>query len=237
MNAGVATRLGIVAVTGLAKEARIASGPGVRTIAGGGDARALASALQREFERGARAVISFGIAGGLAEDLASGTWLVPRAIVTADRRWPCNAAWMAVIRERLPGAIALDLAGADAPVTDPAAKRALRRATGAAAVDTESHIAAAIAAVNGVPFAAFRVVADGAQRRLPQGAAQAVLPDGRISPSAVLGSLVRAPGEHPALVRTAVDARRAFRALLRGRRLLGPGLGYPDLGKLQRDMP
>ena len=30
-------------------------------------------------------------------------------------------------------------------------------------------------------------------------------------------------------VRNAMDVRTALRALSRGRRLLGPGLGYPDL--------
>ncbi len=53
----------VVAVTGLAMEARIASGPGVRAIAGGGNARLLILALERELARGASAVISFGIAG------------------------------------------------------------------------------------------------------------------------------------------------------------------------------
>jgi hopanoid-associated phosphorylase len=230
------TRLPIVAVTGLAKEARIAAGPGVRTIAGGGNAGALADALQRELAHGARAVISFGIAGGLAEDLASGTWLVARAIVSAAERWPCDTPWTALLRARLPGAFTVDLAGVDAPVMDPAAKCALRGATGAAAVDTESHIAAAVAASYGLRFAAFRVVADSARRGLPPAAAVALEPDGNIDRAAVLGSLARAPGQLPSLLRTAVDARKAFRALLRGRRLLGPGLAYPDLGELLLDV-
>ena len=84
----------VVAVTGLVKEARIAAGPGVRAIAGGGSAAALVAALERELERGVGAVISFGIAGGLAEDVASGTWLVARTIVTPAERWRCDAAWV-----------------------------------------------------------------------------------------------------------------------------------------------
>ena len=226
----------IVAVTGLAKEARIAAGPGVRAIAGGGNAPALVAALERELARGACAVMSFGIAGGLAEDIASGTWLVARAIVTPAERWPCDAAWVRIIAERLAGAWTADLAGVDAPVTEPAAKRALHRATGAAAVDTESHIAAALAAAHGLPFAAFRVVADSVRRSLPPAASVALAPNGKISGGAVLGSLARTPGQLPSLLRTAVDARTAFRALLRGRRLLGPGLAYPDLGELLVDV-
>jgi adenosylhomocysteine nucleosidase len=226
----------IVAVTGLAVEARIASGPGVRALAGGGNARQLAQALERELARGARGVISFGVAGGLAEDIVPGTWLVARGVVTPTMRWPCDTAWARMLAERLHGALTMDLAGEDAPVTESAAKRALYRTTGAAAVDTESHIAAAIAASHGVPFAAFRVVVDAAQRDLPPAASVALDPDGKISGAAVLRSLARTPAQLPSLVRTAIDARTAFRALLRGRRLLGPGLGYPDLGELLLDV-
>jgi adenosylhomocysteine nucleosidase len=226
----------IVAVTGLAVEARIASGPGVRALAGGGNARQLALALERELARGARGVISFGVAGGLAEDIVRGTWLVARAVVTPTKRWPCDTAWTRMLAERLHGALTMDLTGTDAPITESAAKRALYRTTGAAAVDTESHIAAAIAASHGVPFAAFRVVVDAAQRDLPPAASVALEPDGKISGVAVLRSLARAPAQFPLLVRTAIDARAAFRALSRGRRLLGPGLGYPDLGELLLDV-
>ena len=231
-----ATRFPVIAVVGLAREARIAAGPGVHAVAGGGDARRLAGTLERALASGARAVISFGIAGGLVEDLNAGAWLVGHAIVATGRRWPCDAAWTALLLERLPGAEAALLAGADAPIAEPVAKRALHLATGAAAVDTESHVAADIAARHGLPFAAFRVVADGARQALPPAAAVAIAPDGRIRHRAVLGSLRRAPGQLPTLLRTAADARRAFGALSRGRRLLGPGLAYPDLGELLLDV-
>jgi hopanoid-associated phosphorylase len=227
----------VLAVVGLASEARIAAGPGVHAVAGGTDARRLSALLERELARGARALISFGIAGGLAPALSSGTWLVARAIVTPSGRWTCDARWTGALAERLPGAVTADLAGADGPVMDVAAKGVLHRATGAAAVDTESHIAAAIAASHGLPFAAFRVIADSAQRSLPPAAAVALADDGTICRASVLGSIARVPWQVPLLLRTAIDARRAFAALLRGRRLLGPGLAYPDLGELLLDLP
>ena len=231
-----ATSRPIVAVTGLAIEARIAAGPGVRAIAGGGRAPALIAALERELARGAGGVISFGIAGGLADDIASGTWLVASAIVTPAQRWLCDQAWAQGLAARLPGVRMAELAGVDRIVGEPAAKRALHRATGAAAVDTESHIAAAMAAAHGLPFAAFRVVADSARRSLPRAATVALAHDGRIRGAAVLGSLARAPAQFPALLRTAIDARTALRALSRGRRRLGPGLAYPQLGDLLLDV-
>lgn len=226
----------MLAVAGLAAEARIAAGPGVRAIAGGGSAPALVAALERELERGARAILSFGIAGGLADELACGTWIVARAIVTPTQRWPCDGAWAAALAARLPGARTADIAGVDAPVMAPAGKGALLQSTAAAAVDTESHLAAAIAAARGVPFAAFRVVADSARRKLPPAASVALAPGGRIRGGAVLASLARSPAQLPTLLRTAIDARTALRALSRGRRLLGPGLACPYFDELLLDV-
>jgi len=142
-----------------------------------------------------------------------------------------------MLAARLPGAIGADLAGVDAPVMRRGAKQALQRATGAVAVDTESHVAAAIAAKRGLPFAAFRVVADSARRSLPPVASIALTQDGGVSHAAVLRSLARSPSQIPSVLRTAVDARKAFRALLRGRRRLGRGLAHPDLGDLLLDVP
>jgi hopanoid-associated phosphorylase len=231
------TALAIVAVSGLAREARIAAGPGVRAIAAAGDQRRLAHLIEHEVARGARGIMSFGIAGGLDESIGAGTWLIGRAIITTESRWPCDARWADALAARLPGAIAVELAGVDTPVMRPAAKRALHRTTGAAAVDTESHVAAAIAAKHALAFAAFRVVADGARRGLPPVASVALTPDGGVSHAAVLSSLARTPSQIPSVVRTAVDARRAFGALLRGRRRLGRGLAHPDLCDLLLDVP
>ena len=237
MSPEAQARLAVVAVSGLASEARIAAGPGVVAIAAAGDPRRLAQLLEREIALGARGIISFGVAGGLAEHIGTGAWLVGRAIVTDELRWPCDAAWARDLVARLPGAIAADLAGVDAPVMRPAAKRALHRTTGAAAVDTESHVAAAIAAKHGLPFAAFRVVVDSVRRSLPPVASVALTPEGRISHAAVLRSLANTPSQIPTVLRTAVDARRAYRALLRGRRRLGRGLAHPDFGEPLLDVP
>jgi len=113
---------------------------------------------------------------------------------------------------------------------------ARQRATGAAAVDTESHIAAAIAARYGLPFAAFRVVADSAWRTLPPVASVALARNGKIKRAAVLRSMAGNPAQIPSVLRTAHEARRAFRALSRGRRLLGLGLACPDFSELLLDV-
>jgi adenosylhomocysteine nucleosidase len=108
----------------------------------------------------------------------------------------------------------------------------LRERTGAAAVDMESHLAAAVASACALPFAACRVIIDPADRPLPAAALIALRRDGTLDVARVLASLVRSPRQLPALMRTALDARAARAALLRGRRLLSAGLCFPDFGLL-----
>ena len=220
----------VVAVTGLAIEARIVGGEGVRTVAAGGDRQRLEDSLEREFAHGATAIISIGIAGGLVAAMRPGSWVVADAVVTRSSRWPVDAAWAMVLSKRLQGAARGTLVGMDTVVAASADKHALGEATDAIAVDTESHVVATFAATHGIPFAVFRVIADPVERAIAPAATRGMRSDGSVNPRAVLGSVARAPRQWPSLLRNAIDAQTAFRALSRGRRLLGPRLGYPDLG-------
>jgi nucleoside phosphorylase len=157
----------VVVATGLALEARIAAGRGVRTITVGVDPARLADVLERELEHDAFAVMSFGIAGGLAPGLAPGTCVIARGVVGDDGYRRCDERWTHAMAARFPRAAVGDVAGSDAVIVDSARKRALHRATRAIAVDTESHVASRIALAYGLPFAAFRVVADPVERSLP----------------------------------------------------------------------
>ncbi|WP_244629080.1 phosphorylase [Methylocella tundrae] len=227
----------IVAVTGLKAEARLAAGPQVHVISGGGDGARLKRELEEAAASKACAIISFGVAGGLAPGLAPGAVLVARAIISADgERVYADPAWSRALSETLSAPL-VDFAGVDAPVAGSAGKRDLHLQTGAHAVDMESHIAAKIAADRGIPFAALRVVADPAERQLPHAALVAMRPDGAIAFKALIVSLLRDPGQIPQLVRTARDARAAFTALLRGRQMLAVGFGFSNLGELVLDVP
>ena len=219
----------ILAVTGLAAEARIASGTGVMTVAGGGDPARLALLVQAALARGAGAVISFGIAGGLKPGLKPGSVVVARAVDDGEQRFLAAPAWVERLAEALPGALIADIAGVDGAVCDPAAKAALHRRTDAAAVDMESHVAARLAALHGLPFAALRVVADPSDRAVPPAALVGMRPDGSTDTGAVLRSLGRRPRQLPALIRTAFDARSAFLGLAASRRNLCALFGLSDL--------
>jgi hypothetical protein len=129
----------------------------------------------------------------------------------------------------IPGSVHGMLLGVSAPVADPEQKRALHLKTGAIAVDMESHVVADVAAEHGLPMAAIRVVTDPAVRAVPAAALTAMRPNGTIDLVAMARSLLRKPRELSALLRTALDAQAARAALQRGRELLGPGLGLPEL--------
>ncbi len=220
-----------VAVTGLAAEARIAERSArVRAIAGGGDAARLQRLVSKTIADGAQGLISFGLAGGLDPKLGAGTILVGRAIVHGRERFAADAAWCRYLERRLPQAQAITIAGADRPVALASEKAALFAATGAAAVDMESHHSARLAREYEIPFAVLRVVADPAYRTLPTAALAGMRADGTTDVAAVLGALLKNPRQISDLVRVANDVCRALAELLRCLGLLGPGLGLFDLG-------
>ena len=229
----MSTRGHVVAVTCLALEARIALGPGVAVICN--HASQLVASLEAAAKRGAAGIISFGIAGGLAPHLAAGDWVVGSSVRTKEGRFPTDHGWAQALLEALPGAVHAEIVGADAPIAEPADKRQLHLRTGAVAVDTESHVAARIAAAHRIPFAACRAVIDPAHSVLPPAAVFGLRHDGTPDVIAVLRSLARQPRQLPALARTALDARIAATALRRGRRLLGAGLGFPYFEELALD--
>jgi hopanoid-associated phosphorylase len=221
----------IVAVTCLSFEARIAAGPGVTVLCG--DADRLIEALESVVRGGCSGIISFGIAGGLAPALAPGHWVVASKVVSQIGQFATDRVWAQRLLQRLPDAVHAAILGVDAPVVEAETKHMLGACTRTVAVDMESHVAARVAAAHGLPFAACRVIIDPAHRTLPPAALVGLRPDGTPDAPAVLRSLMRHPRQVPALIQTALDARAARRALLGGRRLLGPGLGFPDFGELQ----
>src|SRR5262249_29488906 len=150
-NRGLSNPMGVIAVTSLLLEARIATGPGVSVICG--HASQLVSCLQAAIKRGALGVISFGVAGGLAPHLAPGDWVIRSGVRTGHERYPTDRRWSSRLLEAIPGSVHGEIAGADAPIADAAEKIGLHALTGAMAVDMESHVAAKVAALHNIPFA------------------------------------------------------------------------------------
>ena len=230
--------MALAVITGLAAEARIARAPGVAALIGAGRSDRLAADLETAIAGGARRLLSFGVAGALAPHLLPGDLIVGRALIDGARRRPCDPRWSVAMTERLKHAapslqaFSADVAGADAPVADPLAKAALHAATGAAAVDMESAVVARAAERHRLPFAILRAIADPAHRALPPAALVAMRADGGVDLAAALRALGRQPSQLPALVRLALDSRKAFGALACARALLGADFAGVDLGEL-----
>jgi hopanoid-associated phosphorylase len=226
----------IVAVTGLAREARLIAGPDIQPVVGGGDCLALEQRLTGELAGGGRRVLSIGICGALAPDLRVGDAIIASEIVSAEEIFPTHGAWSRELAMRLPRALLVPLAGTSEMSADRESKALLRARTRAFAVDMESHIAARVAQRHGLPFAALRIVSDAAHRSLPAAARVALHPSGRIDLGAVLRSILRAPLQLPALVRTAWEAEMAFAALFRCRNALGGGLAGAEFGHVALEL-
>jgi hopanoid-associated phosphorylase len=182
-----------------------------------------------------RGVVSFGVAGGLDPSLKSGDVVVATEVVAGDARWLAGVslseeqiASVALGRRRV---VRGGLAGVEEVVVAQACKAALRHTTGAAAVDMESHIAAAYATEAGLPFAALRVISDPATRALPALARSAIKPNGEVDLAMILRGLVRNPRTLRALVSSGIDFSRALKSLrgCRGFLPIGEGLVTADL--------
>jgi adenosylhomocysteine nucleosidase len=222
--------MSVIAVTGLAREARIARRSRAVAVIGGGDAQLLASRLEEAIRAGAKGIISFGIAGALAPLLKPGDTVIATHVVHGDERYPTDPRWTAALRKKLPFATPAIIVGHGEIVSHVDGKRRLFAISGAHAVDTESHIAARIARRHNIPFAAIRTISDAASRGLPPAALVPVTPGGHIRLGRVLGSVATEPQQIADLLTTGREAGRAFRALLRCRNALGLGLGCPYLG-------
>lgn len=218
----------VIAFVGMAFEARIAAGPGVRVFARN-KRRELAAMATSAAREGYRGIISFGVAGGLAAHLRAGDWIVASSVVEAQGPIPTDAAWSRRLLDAIGGAHHAPILGVDTPVAEPATKRELHRTSGAAAVDMESHIVGRLAAAHGLAFTALRVIVDPVERAIPSSALVGMGADSRADTRAILRDLMARPGQLPLLARVTWDAFIARSAMQRVRRLLGPHFALIDL--------
>jgi len=207
--------LGIL--TGLRSEARCVSrylAPEAATIRlSGARAPGALKGADALLAAGATHLLSFGLAGGLDPALPAGTLLLPYQVLSErGESWAVDAAWHAHLADRLDYA-ALPILGVDIPIASIEAKAELRRRHQAAAIDMESHVLARAAAQAGLPFAAIRVICDGADAVLPPAALIGVTAAGGVDLGAILGSVLRRPGQIPALLKLGRAAAFAERIL------------------------
>ena len=217
--------LGIVAA--LETERRWISAREILTeVSGVGNIRA-ETAARRLLERGATALVSWGVAGGLDPDLTPGTVVLPDSVIGPDgSRSGVDLEWRSRLLVRVGDRVltsTLPLLETLQPITSPDEKRAAHRRTGAGAVDMESAAVAAVANAAGMSFIAVRVVVDGADVRFPAAALTMCDEEGRLKRSSLFRMVVR-PGNWGPLIglaRANAAAGRAMRSLW--------SAGTPDL--------
>jgi len=203
----------LVVVVGLPFEARLAGGISGRVICGG-NGRNLAASLTCAIMNECKGLISLGVAGGLLPNLSAGTCVVGSEILWGTERLMTDPNWSQRLLRAIPDSIYGKIVGVATPIVYTEAKHNLYVATRAVAVDMESHIVGSAAAANGLPFVAIRVIADPAERPLPQVALAAMRPNGTINLAQLVLSLMKDPRDLWSLVQTAQDAFAA-RAKLR----------------------
>lgn len=191
---------------------------GTKVAVSGMGGAAAAQAALRLVESGVRALISWGMAGGLDPLLAAGTLVLPREVLSPEgARFVTAQEW----RERLAAALAAgqpvsagSLLSCREPIGTPAEKAVAFRTTAAVAVDMESFAVAEIAARHLLPFIAVRAIVDTAQDSLPPSLTAAAVAAGTVRGPQVIGALLRDPGELATLLRLLRRYRAARRTLL-----------------------
>lgn len=173
-------------------------------------------------EAGARALVSWGMAGGLDPALRPGAIFLPTEVLSLQGASIGTASpW----RERVAEALGTRVASAEHPIVTGklltsatavgslADKSRLFRETGAAAVDMESLAVAETAHAHDMPFLAVRVIVDSAGDALPRAVTAAADSQGHLQIWRLLGALAREPAALGPLIKLARRYRAASRSL------------------------
>jgi len=185
-----------------------------------------AGSLNESVVAGASGLVSLGTAGAIAPNIDPGTLLLP-----AQVRWlngamaKVDAEWHAQTSARLQREFSIvtkDILHSE-EVVQSHAKQSLFEQTGAIAVDMESGVLARLAQTADIPFLIVRTVLDPANQGVPSAASSSVDQNGDLDAVALSRHLVAQPFQLAAVIRLAMQFRRAARTL-RGTGRFGAGV-------------
>lgn len=162
-------------------------------------------------------VVSAGVCGGLAPELAVGDLVLPdRVLGPGGEVFEVGASPAARgLAAAMPSARRGLLVTTPEVVGTVRAKAALRAATGAIAVDMESAGILAAAAAAGCPSVVVRAVSDVATRALGADLVGLVAPDGRLRLGRAVALVLRRPGRIPHALALGRDTGRALATVSR----------------------
>jgi adenosylhomocysteine nucleosidase len=180
---------------------------------------------------GAKALISWGVAGGLAPHLKSGTLLLPgRVQLMGGEEYRPDPQWRQCLINHLGAKLPFSsdtLCHTENILSSPEEKAYLYHQTRCAAVDMESGAVAKAAVRAGVPFLVIRAVADPAQSALPASALRALNAEGQLQGFTLLASLFKHPKDILDLWQLAEHFRAAKATLRAVVARVGPTLLAP----------
>ena len=135
--------------------------------------------LARELvKRGAKRLMSFGIAGGLEPGLPIGSMIIGAQVAAFDGIWACDSPWVGELMQKFPQAHCGGVWGSETIISTAREKRTLYEKSRCLIVDMESQCAAQIAAEAKLPLAVLRVVCDSADMDVPPVVMAAIAEDG-----------------------------------------------------------
>jgi adenosylhomocysteine nucleosidase len=198
------------------RDGLLATADGTLVAVSGIGPAAAATAAEALVGAGAKALISWGMAGGLDPALHAGTICLPDRVIRregsgvgTDPHWRGLVGAAMAARHTVVGG---KLLTNRVLIEDVAGKTAAFRETGAAAVDMESLSVAEIAASHALPFIVVRVIVDTAGDTVPA-SVLAASGAGQVRLARLLQGLLRSPADIAALFRLAKRYRAATRAL------------------------
>ena len=189
------------------------------------------SAAKALMEEGATALLSWGSAGGLYSKLSSGSLVLPKVIIRADRSiYPTDAQWHERLCNRLRGYVDLHegpLAESSTPLNNHLKKEDFYRRTEAIAVDMESGAVAAVAQEADISFMAIRAISDPFDAIVSASILNAIDEFGELDMFRFTKGLMRHPFELFSLIRLGQNFRAAQTTLAKVARLAGSNLLVP----------
>ncbi len=193
------------------------------------------SAAQQLIDHGATALVSWGTAGGLSEELRSGDILLPESVQLNDdknQQYQTDLNW----RQRLVDQLATvlkphegSLLQTNKVITSAEQKSQLHKKTSTIAVDMESGSIAQVADQNNLPFLIIRSVVDTSDETIPMSAINSIDEFGQTKPAALTASLIKSPGDIPKLIKLGKHFQQARKSLKQVSSLVGTSLAVPEI--------
>lgn len=220
----------LVIKTGMSVEAAIVkkyAAPNILQLTGEYDVDALDKAIPADCQ----AIISIGVCGGLSPQTQIGQAVIYDRIVCPDGTYACDPDWQkrlfAVTKYYERGCWS---SGQFNTANDVQQRAQLFANSGCWVIDDESFAIAGFAHRRGISCIGMRTVSDGATKvtggNLPPAIINALNPDGTDNLWEVVQSVAEDPAQIPALLETALNAKRSFDELETACIAVGPNFQW-----------